>query len=429
MQSFIDDALHTQVWSEVLRAARILEEATGAGRDALGWLELPEKQPKSLYDEIEEAATRIRRQAQAVVVTGIGGSYLGARAVINALSHTFHNEMARSIAEYPAVYYAGINISGSYMQHLLDVIDDRDFSVIVISKSGTTTEPAIAFRLLREKLEEKYGEDEATRRIYVVTDADKGALRVFAREQGYTTFNIPDDIGGRFSVLTPVGLLPIAVAGIDIRALVRGAARAMVELNSDGTDANPCLRYAAFRNTLYRQGKAIELFVSYEPRLSYLSEWWKQLFGESEGKQGKGLFPASVNFTTDLHSLGQYVQDGVRNIFETVLLIEDTGEDVAIPTDTHDTDGLNYLAGRMMSEVNKQAAQGTIQAHVDGGVPNLILTVSELNALTMGYLLYFFEKACAVSGYVLGVNPFDQPGVEAYKRNMFALLRKWKNVK
>lgn len=404
-------------------AAKLLESRSGQGNEFLGWLDLPVQFDQTEFQRIKSAAEQIQQQSEVLVVIGIGGSYLGAKAAIEMLSHTFHNNLPKEKRRTPEIYFAGTNLSPVYLRHLLDVIGERDFSVNVISKSGTTTEPAIAFRIFKQKLEEKYGPEGAKKRIYATTDKARGALKKLADEQGYETFVVPDDVGGRFSVLTAVGLLPIAVAGISIDELMRGAAEALKDLKAP-FDQNPCLQYAALRNILYQKGKAIEMLINYEPRLHYVAEWWKQLFGESEGKDGKGIFPASADFTTDLHSLGQYVQDGRRHLFETMLQIETPACDLVLEAAASDLDGLNYLAGKTMDFVNKKAAEGTLQAHVQGGVPNLILRLPEATAYHLGYLFFFFEKACAVSGYLLGVNPFDQPGVEAYKKNMFRLLRK-----
>ena len=384
---------------------------------------MPKRYDKEEFKRIKSAARKIRQQSAVLVVVGIGGSYLGARAAIEALSHSFHNQLTKKQRKGPEIYFAGTNLSPVYLRHLLDVIGDRDFSVNVISKSGTTTEPAIAFRVFKNLLEEKYGKAGARERIFATTDKAKGALKGLAEKERYETFVVPDNVGGRFSVLTAVGLLPIACAGIDITQLMKGAATAMKEFRAP-FDENPCHQYAAVRNILYSKGYQLELLINYEPALHYLAEWWKQLFGESEGKDGKGIFPASANFTTDLHSLGQYIQDGRRNLFETLLSIEDPGTDWVIEKNEDNLDGLNYLAGKTLDYVNRKACEGTIMAHVDGGVPNVVIRLPQLNAFHLGYLFYFFEKACGVSGYLQGVNPFDQPGVEAYKKNMFKLLGK-----
>ena len=397
-------------------------EKTGQGSEYLGWVNLPEEFDAEILSSIKEKAGRLSAVSEIIVVTGIGGSYLGARAVIDALNHQFASLIQRND---PLVLYAGQNIGEDYLTELLQVLDQKDYSIIVISKSGTTTEPAIAFRILKNHLEEKYGKEEAIARIVAITDKEKGALKEVANKEGYSTFIVPDDIGGRYSILTPVGLLPIAAAGFDIHELVRGAKdmRKLV-INKPDMESNPVMLYAAARNALYRNGKTIEIMVSYLPNLYYLSEWWKQLFGESEGKENKGIFPAGVGFTTDLHSMGQYIQDGLRNIFETVISVDKTKHTLLIPDDAMNADKLNYLAGRKLDQVNKMAELGTLIAHVDGGVPNIKISIPEINEYYLGQLIYFFEMACALSGYILGVNPFDQPGVEAYKKNMFSLLGK-----
>jgi len=397
----------------------LLHEKKGAGSDFLGWLDWPERYDKEEFDQILKAATKIRRDSKILVVIGIGGSYLGAKAAIEALSHHFYQ-----LKDDVKVLFAGQNISSSYLHDLIDVLKDTDFSINVISKSGTTTEPAIAFRVLKKLLEDKYGKEEAKGRIYVTTDKEKGALKKFATEEGYKTFVVPDDIGGRYSILTAVGLLPIAVMGINIKEMLDGAYQAMIDYATPSLEDNDSYLYAVLRNILYNKGKTVELLVNYEPSLQYFGEWWKQLFGESEGKDNKGIFPASANFSTDLHSLGQYIQEGRRFLFETVINVEEVRHELTIQKETTDLDGLNYLAGKTIDFVNKNAFKGTILAHVDGGVPNLVLNLKRLDAYGFGYLVYFFEKACALSGYLLGVNPFDQPGVEAYKKNMFALLGK-----
>lgn len=404
-------------------AAKLLESRKGPGSDFLGWLDLPKKYDRDEFRRIQRAAKKIQQQSDVLVVIGIGGSYLGAKAAIEMLSHTFYNVLPKEKRKTPEIYFAGTNISGPYLHDLLDVIGDRDFSVNVISKSGTTTEPALAFRVFRKKLEEKYGKDGARDRIFATTDKARGALKTLATQQGYETFVVPDDVGGRFSVLTAVGLLPIAVAGIDIGEMMQGAAEAIKDFKMPFSE-NACYQYAALRNILYRKGFAIEMLINYEPCLHYLAEWWKQLYGESEGKDGKGIFPASADFTTDLHSLGQYIQDGRRHLFETLLEIESPEVDIVLENDADNLDGLNYLSGKTFDFVNKKAAEGTIEAHLDGGVPNLKISIPEATPYHLGYLFFFFEKACAVSGYLLAVNPFDQPGVEAYKKNMFRLLGK-----
>lgn len=400
------------------QAVKTLIEGTGAGNDFLGWVRLPQETPASLLDSINATASRLRDLCDVVVAVGIGGSYLGAKAVIEALSNTF-------AAYEPAktrVLFAGQNIGEDYMAELQEYLRNRKFGIIVISKSGTTTEPAIAFRLLKEQLEAQVGREEACKRIVAITDEKRGALRTLATAEGYETYIIPDNVGGRFSVLTPVGLLPIAVAGFDIHALVKGAAD-MAKATINGTDTLS-LEYAKTRNALYRAGKKIEILVNFNPKLHFFSEWWKQLYGESEGKDGKGIFPASVDDTTDLHSMGQWIQEGERIIFETVISVEKSERTLEIPFDKDNLDGLNYIAGKRIDEVNKMAELGTRIAHIDGGVPNIKITIPEISAYNLGSLIYFFEAAVGISGYLLGVNPFNQPGVEAYKRNMFALLEK-----
>lgn len=399
-------------------------DRTGPGSEFLGWVDLPLDYDKAEFNRILLSAERIKHDSDALVVIGIGGSYLGAKAAIEMLTHTFHNELPKGEKQGVNIYYLGHNMSSDYMNDFLEVINGKDISVNIISKSGTTTEPAVAFRVMKKYLEDKYGKAEAAKRIYATTDAHKGALKGLADQEGYESFVVPDAVGGRYSVLTAVGLLPIAAAGIDIVDMMAGARGAREHyLNQDYLE-NDCLHYAAARNILYRKGKEIEILVNYEPKLTYFAEWWKQLYGESEGKDGKGIFPAAVNFSTDLHSMGQYIQDGRRNLFETVIQVENPHQDFIIPADPADLDGLNFLAGKTLHEVNSNAFKGTVLAHNDGQVPNLVLTVDELSAKTFGELVYFFELACAVSGYTLGVNPFNQPGVEAYKKNMFALLGK-----
>ncbi|MGE6229089.1 glucose-6-phosphate isomerase [Paenibacillus sp. GbtcB18] len=401
-----------------------LHNGTGAGSDYLGWIDLPVAYDKEEFGRIQKAAKQIQSDSEALVVIGIGGSYLGARAAIEMLSHSFYNLLDKDKRKTPAVYFVGQNISSTYVTHLLQLLEGKDFSVNVISKSGTTTEPAIAFRIFRELLEKKYGKEAARKRIYATTDREKGALKQLANGEGYESFVIPDDVGGRYSVLTAVGLLPIAVAGIDIEEMMQGAADAREAFSNPELSENASYQYAAVRNALYRKGKTTEILVNYEPSLHYVSEWWKQLYGESEGKDNKGIFPAAVDFTTDLHSMGQFIQEGTRNLFETVLFVDQSAEEIVIGTDEENLDGLNFLSGKTMDFVNKKAFQGTMLAHSDGGVPNLIVTLPDTSAHTFGYMVYFFEKACGISGYLLGVNPFDQPGVEAYKKNMFALLGK-----
>lgn len=409
----------------VLHANEILENKTGLGKDYLGWLHLPSSIPEDLIDQIQFAAEKMAEKSEVVVVVGIGGSYLGARAVIDALSDNFHYLKPKENRVTPIVVYAGNNLGEDYHYDLLKALDKYDYSIIVISKSGTTTEPAIGFRLLKNHIEAKYSVPDARSRIIAITDKSKGALRKVAGNERYKTFVIPDDVGGRYSVLTPVGLMPIAAAGINIRQFINGAVE-MEKFLSAQTDlfANPANLYAATRNALYRKGGVIEILATYTPSLNYLIEWWKQLYGESEGKEHKGIFPAGVTFTTDLHSMGQLVQEGARNIFETVIKVETSNSTLLIPESSDNADDLNYLAGKKISYVNEKALEGTLMAHVDGGVPNIVITIPELNARYLGQMVYFFEKACAVSGYLLGVNPFNQPGVEAYKKNMFRLLGK-----
>lgn len=404
-------------------AVDTLMNGTGAGNDFLGWIDLPTNYDKDEFERIKKAAEKIKNESEVLVVIGIGGSYLGARATIEFLSHTFYNNQPKELRKGPEIYFAGQNISGKYLKELMEIIGDRDYSVNVISKSGTTTEPAIAFRFFKKHLEEKYGVEGARKRIYATTDAKKGALKKLATDEGYETFVVPDNVGGRFSVLTAVGLLPIAAAGINIDELMAGARDAQNDYKAP-YEQNDCLKYAVIRNILNRKGKEIEMLINYEPRLHYIGEWWKQLFGESEGKDGKSLFPTAADFSTDLHSMGQFIQQGKRILIETLVNIETPEKDMIIEEDALDLDGLNYLAGKGMDYVNKKAAQGTVLAHVDGGVPNLIVNIPEATPYHLGYMFYFFEKACGVSGYLLGVNPFDQPGVEAYKANMFALLGK-----
>lgn len=421
---FLDQHEVDYLKEPVRLAHQQLHEGTGAGSDYLGWIDLPTNYDQEEFARIKKAAEQIRADSDALIVIGIGGSYLGARAAIEMLSHSFYNELPQEQRRGPAIYYAGNNISSTYITHLLELLDGKDFSVNVISKSGTTTEPAIAFRIFRELLEKKYGKDGARKRIYATTDQAKGALKSLANEEGYESFVIPDDVGGRYSVLTAVGLLPIAAAGIDIDQMMEGAAAASRDYANPNLAQNECYQYAAVRNALYRKGKTTEILVNYEPGMHYVSEWWKQLFGESEGKDGKGIFPAAVDFSTDLHSMGQFIQEGTRNLFETVIQVGQATEEITIAKDATDLDGLNFLAGQTIDFVNKKAFQGTMLAHSDGGVPNLIVNVPEMTPYWFGHLVYFFEKACGISGYLLGVNPFDQPGVEAYKKNMFALLGK-----
>lgn len=408
----------------VEQSKEVLVSKSGAGNDFLGWIDLPVAYDKEEFARIQKAAEKITSDSEVLVVIGIGGSYLGARAAVEFLRHSFYNVVSKEVRKTPEIYFAGNSISGRYLSDLIQVIGDRDFSVNVISKSGTTTEPAIAFRVFKEMLEKKYGKAEAAKRIYATTDKSRGALKKLATEEGYETFVVPDDVGGRFSVLTAVGLLPIAVSGADITKLMEGAADARKDALEKPFAENGPMQYAAVRNILLRKGKQIEVLANYEPSLHYVSEWWKQLYGESEGKDQKGIFPASVDLTTDLHSMGQFIQDGSRNLFETVLNVTDSEAEIVIGEEPVDLDGLNYLAGKNMDFVNKSAMNGTILAHTDGNVPNLMITVPGQDEYSLGQLFYFFEFACGVSGYTLGVNPFNQPGVESYKKNMFALLGK-----
>lgn len=423
-KALIRDHELTHFVPQLETAEKLLREKNGPGSDYLGWIDLPIDFDKDEVARIKRAAAKINDHAEVMVVVGIGGSYLGARAVIEALSNNFHLGQTREERGGPAVLFAGYNLSGSYHADLLDFIEDKDVVINVISKSGTTTEPAVAFRLFKQYMEKRYGEEEAKQRIYVTTDKEKGALKTLADQQGYETFVVPDDIGGRFSVLTAVGLLPIAVAGIDVNELFAGAAEARGICSVPSIEENPAWQYAAVRNSLLRRGYRIEIMVSYEPQMHYFSEWWKQLYGESEGKDGRGIFPAAVDFTADLHSMGQFIQDGSRGLFETVIRTLRPRRKLSVPTDEADLDGLNFLAGMDMADVNNKAIDGTIIAHVDGAVPNISLTINQIDAKNLGYLIYFFEYACALSGHLNAVNPFDQPGVEDYKKNMFALLGK-----
>ena len=423
-KNFFNENELKQIKPFVELANEVLTSKTGAGNDFLGWVDLPENYDKDEFVRIKKAAEKIKNDSDVLIVIGIGGSYLGAKAAIEFLSHSFYNNLPKDKRKTPEIYFAGTNMSGVYLQHLIDVVGDRDFSVNVISKSGTTTEPAIAFRVFKKMLEEKYGKEEAAKRIYATTDKERGALKTLATAEGYETFVVPDNVGGRFSVLTAVGLLPIAAAGISIDDLMTGAKDAMNDFSNKNMDENQALQYAAVRNILHRKGKDLELMVNYEPRVHYLAEWWKQLFGESEGKDGKGLYPTSADFSADLHSLGQYIQEGKRLFFETVLSIGKPEVEFTIESDKDNLDGLNFIAGKTLDYVNKKATDGVILAHIDGNVPNLGINIPEVTPYHLGYTFYFFEKACGVSGYLLGVNPFDQPGVEAYKKNMFALLGK-----
>ncbi len=416
---FFSEEELANVKEQVKLAHTSLHEKTGAGNDFLGWIDLPVNYDKEEFARIKKAAEKIRNDSDVLIVIGIGGSYLGAKAAIDFLSEPFYG-----MTQKTKIIFAGNSISPNYINGLMKAIDGMDVSVNVISKSGTTTEPAIAFRIFKEYLENKYGKEEARKRIYATTDKAKGALKNLADSEGYETFVVPDDVGGRFSVLTAVGLLPIAVCGADIDKIMEGAADARELYSNDSLEENDCYKYAAIRNMLYRKGKTVEMLVNYEPELQYFIEWWKQLYGESEGKDQKGIFPAGASFSTDLHSMGQYIQDGLRNLFETVLYVENSKTDITIGTDPANIDGLNFLSGKTVDFVNKKAFEGTLLAHTDGGVPNLVLKINALDEYTLGQLIYFFEKACGISGYILGVNPFNQPGVENYKKNMFALLGK-----
>lgn len=407
-----------------LDAKELLVSKKGAGNDFLGWIDLPVDYDKEEFDRIKKAAAKIQGDSEVLLVIGIGGSYLGARAAIEFLRHSFYNVVSKEVRKTPEIYFVGNSISSTYIRHLMDVIGDRDFSINMISKSGTTTEPAIAFRVFKEMVEKKYGKEEAAKRIYATTDKARGSLKSLATEEGYESFVVPDDVGGRFSVLTAVGLLPIAVSGADINQLMEGAQAGRKAALESPFEENDAVKYAALRNILLRKGKGIEILANYEPSVHFVSEWWKQLYGESEGKDQKGIFPASVDLTTDLHSMGQFIQDGSRNMFETVINIETSREEIILQEEPVDLDGLNYLAGKSVDFVNKSAMNGTILAHTDGQVPNLMVNVPEVNEYYLGQLFYFFEFACGVSGYLLGVNPFNQPGVESYKKNMFALLGK-----
>ncbi|NMM65556.1 glucose-6-phosphate isomerase [Clostridium sp. P21] len=408
----------------VNEAHKMLHEGTGAGNDFLGWMDLPVNYDKEEFARIKKAAEKIKKDSDALIVIGIGGSYLGARASIEMLSHTFSGSISKDKRKSPAIFYVGNNISSTYMADLLEAVEGMDLSVNVISKSGTTTEPAIAFRIFKDLMEKKYGKDQAKQRIFATTDKAKGALKTLADAEGYETFVIPDNVGGRFSVLTPVGLLPIAVAGINIDEIMHGAADAREQYSSPDLNKNAAYKYAAARNALYRKGKTTEMLVNFEPCLHYFGEWWKQLFGESEGKDNKGMFPAAADFSTDLHSMGQYIQEGLRVLAETFINVEKSRKSVIIEENKDNLDGLNFLAGKSMDFVNQQAFRGTILAHSDGNVPAMVVNVPELTEYYFGQMVYFFEKACAISGYLLAVNPFNQPGVEAYKKNMFALLGK-----
>ena len=421
LSDFIGEHEYDGVAAEVKAAHKVLHDGSGLGNDFLGWLNLPTDYDKEEFARIKKCAEKIKKDTDVFIVIGIGGSYLGARAAIEFLSSQNYNLTCK---DTPQIFFTGNSISSSALAEIMELCEGKDVSVNMISKSGTTTEPAIAFRVFREMLEKKYGKEGARERIYCTTDKAKGTLKALADEEGYETFVVPDDLGGRFSVLTAVGLLPIAVSGADIDALMQGAATAQKEFDNDDLKTNDCYKYAAIRNMLYRKGKTMEVMVSYEPAYTMMSEWFKQLFAESEGKDNKGIFPASVIFSTDLHSLGQYIQDGRRTMFETVVLFDKCKKEVTLGTDPTNVDGLNFLSGKTMGFVNQKAFEGTVLAHNDGGVPNIVLNVPEMNESELGYLIYFFEKACAISGYMLGVNPFNQPGVESYKKNMFALLGK-----
>ena len=421
LKGFVEEHEYKGIAEQVKTAHNLLHSGTGMGNDFLGWLTLPTDYDKEEFDRIKKAAEKIKKDTDVFIVIGIGGSYLGARAAIEFLNSQNYNALCKNT---PQIYFTGNSISSSALADIMELCEGKEVSINMISKSGTTTEPAIAFRVFREMLENKYGKEGAKERIYCTTDKARGTLKELADKEGYETFVVPDDVGGRFSVLTAVGLLPIAVSGADIDALMAGAQKAQQEFNNDDLATNDCYKYAALRNILYNKGKSLEILVSYEPAFTMMSEWFKQLFAESEGKDNKGIFPASVIFSTDLHSLGQYIQSGRRNLFETVVLFNKCKKEVTLGTDPTNVDGLNFLAGKTMGFVNQKAFEGTVLAHNDGGVPNIVLSVEEMNESELGYLIYFFEKACAISGYLLGVNPFDQPGVESYKKNMFALLGK-----
>ena len=421
VSAFVSDEEILSYQDKITAAHKALHEKTGAGSDFTGWVDLPVDYDKEEFARIKAAAEKIKKNSDLLIVIGIGGSYLGARAVIEFVKSQNYNDLRKGT---PAIYFSGNSISSSALSELIEICKDKDFSVNVISKSGTTTEPAIAFRIFREMLTEKYGKEGAAERIFVTTDKAKGTLKNLADKEGYETFVVPDEVGGRYSVLTAVGLLPIAAAGIDIDALMLGAANARQQLMSTDINENDCYKYVAIRNALYAKGKKTEMYVSYEPCFTMMNEWLKQLFGESEGKEGKGLFPTSAIFSTDLHSLGQYIQEGERIMFETVVNFKKAKQEIFIKEDPENVDGLNFLTGKSMSFVNEKAYQGTVLAHNDGGVPNIVIEADDMTETSLGYLIYFFEKACAISGYVLGINPFDQPGVESYKRNMFALLGK-----
>ncbi|MBD1373286.1 glucose-6-phosphate isomerase [Hazenella sp. IB182357] len=421
---FIQEQDWLQFESATRHAHQLLHHKSGVGAESLGWLNPGDYSQQKVIKQIQSVAKKIMEDTEVFVVIGVGGSYLGARAAIDMLSHHFYNQLPKEKRKTPEIYFVGNQFSSDYMTDLLEIIADKEVSIHVISKSGTTTETAIAFRIFKKFIEKRYGVQGARERIFVTTAADKGVLRTLANEEGFTTFVIPDDVGGRYSVLTSVGLLPIAVAGIQIEEMLAGAQTAAECYAVNDLNQNQCYQYASIRNALYRKGKIIELFISYEPSLHYFAEWWKQLFGESEGKDHKGIFPTSLQYSTDLHAVGQYIQEGQRNLFETIIWVENANHTVTIPQDQRNLDQLNYLADKNLNFVNKQAFEGTMFAHMDGGVPNLVIGIQDRTPFTFGQLVYFFEKACAMSGYILGVNPFDQPGVEAYKSNMFALLGK-----
>ncbi|MBR0542321.1 MAG: glucose-6-phosphate isomerase [Clostridia bacterium] len=421
LEGFVSAEDFASIKAEVAQADALIKNKNGAGSDYLGWVDLPVNYDKDEFERIKKAAKKIQSDSQVLIVIGIGGSYLGARAAIEFCKSQNYNVIAK---DTPQIFFSGNSISSSALCELVEICKDKDFSVNVISKSGTTTEPAVAFRIFRELLETKYGKTEASKRIYVTTDRAKGTLKELSDREGYETFVVPDDVGGRYSVLTAVGLLPIAVSGCDIDSMMKGAQAAREAYCDSDLDNNDCYKYAAIRNILYRKGKAVEMMVAYEPDYTMMNEWFKQLFGESEGKDGKGLFPASAVFSTDLHSMGQYIQDGERLLFETAVVFDKPKHAITIQEDAENADGLNFLAGKTMDFVNRKAFEGTLLAHCDGGVPNVVLELPEMNEFEFGYLVYFLEKACAVSGYVLGVNPFNQPGVESYKKNMFALIGK-----
>ena len=422
--SFVSEEELKNFKSTVMGAKETLLSKNGAGNDFLGWIDLPVDYDKEEFDRIKKAAKKIQGDSDVLLVIGIGGSYLGARAAIEFLSHSFYNGLSKEKRNAPEIYFVGNSISSKYIADLKDMLEGKDFSINIISKSGTTTEPAIAFRVFKEMLIAKYGKEEANKRIYATTDKSRGALKSLANEEGYESFVVPDDVGGRFSVLTAVGLLPIAAAGMDIDKLMEGAASGRKKALEDPYESNDALLYAAVRNILHRKGKAVEIVANYEPSMHYVSEWWKQLYGESEGKDQRGILPAAVDLITDLHSMGQFIQDGARIMFETVLNLEESQAEILLNKEDVDTDGMNYLAGKSVDFVNKSAMNGTILAHTDGNVPNLMVKIPEQNEFYLGELFYFFEFACGISGYILGVNPFNQPGVESYKKNMFALLGK-----